>query len=82
MTAIKQENETLTFLKSIPMGIGQCILCGNWITGILILAGVAYSSWQAALWFLFGSIFPFRSRRTYSFNPILSTCYPFVDCRV
>lgn len=54
--ATTQLNPILQFMKSALMGVGQCILSGNWISGVLILIAIGYSSWQAALWFLFGSI--------------------------
>ncbi|MGB5168169.1 MAG: urea transporter [Acidimicrobiia bacterium] len=50
-----QPNPVVKAGKISLMGIGQCALSGNALSGALILAGVAYSSWQAALWFLLGS---------------------------
>lgn len=53
--APKEGNPVLGFLKSIFMGVGQCVISGNWITGLVIIAGIAYASWQLALWFLLGA---------------------------
>ncbi len=53
--APKEGNPVLGFLKSIFMGVGQCVLSGNWVTGLVIIAGIAYASWQLALWFLLGA---------------------------
>ncbi len=52
----KKLHPLLQFIKSAFIGVGQCILNGNWITGVLIIVAIAYSSWQAALWFLFGAM--------------------------
>lgn len=53
--ATSEHHPVLNFIKSSFIGVGQCVLNGNWITGVLIIAAIAYSSWQAALWFLFGA---------------------------
>lgn len=51
-----ENNGIISFIKTSFMGVGQCVMQGNWISGILILIGIGYSSWQAALWFLAGSV--------------------------
>lgn len=56
MTAETHSNPVVQWGKISLLGIGQCALSGNVISGALILVGVAYSSWQAALWFLLGSL--------------------------
>ena len=56
MTAETHSNPVVQWAKITLLGIGQCVLSGNVISGALILVGVAYSSWQAALWFFLGSL--------------------------
>jgi len=54
VTAETHSNPVVQWAKITLLGIGQCVLSGNVISGALILVGVAYSSWQAALWFFLG----------------------------
>ena len=56
MTAETHSNPVVQWARITLLGIGQCVLSGNVISGALILVGVAYSSWQAALWFFLGSL--------------------------
>lgn len=56
MSAETHPNAIVHWVTIALKGVGQCILSGNPVSGALILAGVAYSSWQAALWFFLGSL--------------------------
>lgn len=45
----------IKFAETVLMGVGQCILCGNALSGALMVAAIAYSSWEAAVWFVGGA---------------------------
>lgn len=49
-------NPVVNFFKINLQGIGFCILNSNALTGLIILVGIAYSSWQGAVFFLLGAI--------------------------
>ena len=56
MSAETHPNPVVNMGKITLLGIGQCALSGNVLSGALILVGVAYSSWLAALSFFVGSL--------------------------
>ena len=49
-------NVITKWVKISLLGVGQCALSGNLISGGLILAAIGYAHWQAALWFWLGSL--------------------------
>jgi urea transporter len=50
------KNPVVAFVNTVFMGIGQCILSGNALSGVLIVVAIAYSSWEAAVWFVGGAV--------------------------
>lgn len=57
MSAIEnlRHNPAVHFVEIVFKGVGQACFCGSSVTGALVIAGVAYSSWQAAMYFLVGA---------------------------
>lgn len=48
-------NPAVKFILTVFKGIGQAAFCGSPVTGALVIAGIAYASWQAAAYFVLGA---------------------------
>lgn len=48
-------NPVAKFFRTVFMGCGQPMFAGNVISGLLIVAGIAYASWESAAWFVIGA---------------------------